>query len=52
MVLRLPEYMVRALLGRLQEGELLRLERFGDLDQVRFPQELTPSSVLERIYGG
>jgi hypothetical protein len=51
-VLRLPEYEVRALLERLQEGGLLRVERFGDLDQVRFSQELTQSLVLQRIYGG
>jgi hypothetical protein len=43
---------VRGLLERLQEGDLLRLERFGDLDQVRFAREITPSLVLERIYGG
>ena len=50
-VLNLPEYQVRTFIERLQEDRLVGVERFGDLDQVRFPQELTLSLALQRIYG-
>jgi hypothetical protein len=50
-VLSLPEYMLRDLLNRLHDSGLVRWEQFGDLDQVRFPEELTLTAVLYRIYG-
>ena len=50
-VLSLPEYMLRDLLNRLHDSGLVRWEQFGDLDQVRFPQNLPLAAVLYRIYG-
>jgi hypothetical protein len=50
-VLNLPEYMFRDLLNRLHDSGLVRWEQFGDLDQVRFSEELTLAEVLYRIYG-
>ncbi len=50
-VLNLPEYMFRDLLNRLHDSGLVRWEQFGDLDQVRFSEELTLTEVLYRIYG-
>jgi len=39
------------LLNRLHDSGLVRWEQFGDLDQVRFSEELTHTEVLYRIYG-
>lgn len=50
-VLNLPEYMFRDLLNRLHDSGLVRWEQFGDLDQVRFAEDLTLAGVLDRIYG-
>ena len=50
-VLRLSEYMLRDLLNRLHDSGLVRWEQFGDLNQMRFPEELTLTAVLDRIYG-
>jgi len=50
-VLNLPEYMLRDLLNRLHDSGLVRWEQFGDLDQVRFSQDLRLTTVLYRIYG-
>jgi hypothetical protein len=50
-VLNLPEYIFRDLLNRLHDSGLVRWEQFGDLDQVRFSEDLTLSRVLYRIYG-
>jgi len=50
-VLSLPEYMLRDLLNRLHDSGLVRWEQFGDLDQVRFPEGLTLTAVLDQIYG-
>jgi len=49
-VLNLPKYKVRSLLNRLHDNGLIRLERFGDLDQLRFPDGLTKEKVLGKIY--
>lgn len=49
--LHLPEYVVRGLLNRLHDAGLVRLEQFGDLDQVRFSSDLSPIEVLDRLYG-
>lgn len=51
MVLNLPEYMFRDLLNRLHDSGLVRWEQFGDLDQVRFSEDLTLTGALDRIYG-
>lgn len=50
-VLNLPEYMFRDLLNRLHDSGLVRWEQFGDLDQVRFSEELTLTEVFYRSYG-
>lgn len=51
MVLNLPEFVFRDLLNRLHDSGLVRWEKFGDLDQVRFSENLTLTVVLDRIYG-
>ena len=51
-VLNIPEYQVRAILEELHTSGHLRLEQFGNLDQVRFPETLTQESVLTLLYGG
>lgn len=51
-VFNLPEYQVRALLSESHTNGLIRLEQFANLDQVRFPDTLTLSSVLALIYKG
>lgn len=51
MVLNLPEYVFRDLLNRLHDSGLVRWEQFGDLDQVRFSENMTLTEVLYRIYG-
>jgi len=50
-VLCLAEYSVRSLLDRLHDAGLVRMEQFGDLDQVRFASHLSQSDVLDRMYG-
>ena len=50
-VLSLTEFMLRDLLNQLHDSGLVRWEQFGDLDQVRFSETLTLTSVLYRIYG-
>jgi hypothetical protein len=50
MVLNLPESIIRSLLNQLHDTGLVRLEQFGDLDQVRFQENLTKEKVLQRIY--
>lgn len=50
MVLNLPESTIRSLLSQLHDTGLIRLEQFGDLDQVRFQENLTKENVLQRIY--
>ncbi len=51
-VLLLSEYQVRAKLGDLHNAGMIRLEQLANLDQVRFPADLTPEFVLQKIYGG
>lgn len=50
LVLNLPESTIRSLLNQLHDTGLIRLEQFGDLDQVRFQENLTKQKVLQRIY--
>ena len=48
----LPESTVRDLLGTLHDMGLLRIESFGDLEQIRFADGVTKADVLKKIYGG
>lgn len=50
LVLNIPEYQVRALLEKLHDTDVIRLEQLGDLDQVRFSDGLNEEEVLRRIY--
>lgn len=52
MVFNMPEYRVRELLENIHESDLMRVEKFGNLDQVRFYPTLSQGRILERIYGG
>lgn len=51
-VFNFPEYQVRMLLSEAHTHELIRLEQFANLDQVRFSETLSLTEVLARIYGG
>jgi len=51
-VFNLPEYQVRNLLDELHSNGLIRLEKFANLDQIRFSDSTTQQSVLSQIYGG
>ncbi len=50
-VLNLPEYQVRTILGDLHGANLIRLEQFANLDQVRLSDSVTQEHILGRIYG-
>jgi hypothetical protein len=50
LVFNLPEYKIRQDLENLHNSELIRLEIFGNLDQVRFSDSLSQEFVLNRIY--
>jgi hypothetical protein len=50
LVLNLEEYQVRLLIEYLQFKGILRLEQFGNLDQVRISASLTKEAILNRIY--
>lgn len=51
-VLNLPEFQVRSLLEESHGNGFLRLERFANLDQVRFADAATAESLLNEIYTG
>lgn len=51
-VFNIPEYQVRNILEELHLSGHIRLEQFGNLDQVRFSETLTQSSVADRLLGG
>lgn len=51
-VLNIPEYQIRSMLSDLHSAELVRLEQFANLDQVRIPDTTTQETVLSRIYEG
>lgn len=51
-VLNIPEYQVRLILGLLHNSNVVRLEQFANLDQVRFPETITQASVFSLLYGG
>lgn len=50
-VLYLPKYKVRNVLTELNNRTLLRLEQFGNLDQVRFSDSNSQENILGLIYG-
>ena len=50
-VLFLDDYNVQKLLSKLHDLSLIRIENFGDLDQIRFAEEATKEVVLNKIYG-
>jgi len=50
-VLFLSEFKTNDLLSKLHDIKLIRLETFGDLDQIRFAEGLTKYKVLHKIYG-
>ena len=51
-VFNLPEYQVRQLLDELHNNGFLRIEKFGNLDQVRLSDTITQQDVLTKIYRG
>lgn len=51
-VFHLEEYEVMDKLNTLNSKQLISIERFGDLNQVRFPASLIKEKVLNEIYGG
>lgn len=50
-VFNIPEFQLRMILGDLHGLNFIRLEQFGNLDQVRFRESTNERSVLENIYG-
>ena len=50
-VLLLPEYITAELLMRLHDMRLIGIETFGDLDQIRFRENINKAWVLNEIYG-
>jgi len=50
-VFNIPDYQVRNILGDLHNSEYIRMEKFGNLDQVRFLDTVTQPSVLSIIQG-
>lgn len=51
-VLNLAEYQVRSILNNLHDSGLIRLEQFGNLDQVRLSDTISQDHVLSLLYGG
>lgn len=51
-VFNFPEYHVRQLLEELHSNGLIRLEKFANLDQVRFSETITQKIALTKIYRG
>ena len=50
-VFHLNELQVNDILNRLHSKQLIGLEKFGDLNQIRLPNHLTKDLVLQEIYG-
>lgn len=50
-VMFVSEYRVRNILSKLHDHNLIRLELFGDLDQISINNSITKVSVLDLIYG-
>ncbi len=51
-VFNIPEYQVRNIFGDLHNSGYVRMEQFANLDQVRFSETMTQSSVLTLLYEG
>jgi len=51
-ILLLEDFQVYELLNKLADQDLVSLETFGDLDQIRFNNSVTKESILNKIYGG
>ena len=51
LLLFLPEYKVNELLNKLHDKNLIRIETFGDLEQIRFAEGVTKDYALKKIYG-
>ncbi|MCB0370546.1 MAG: DUF4007 family protein [Ignavibacteriales bacterium] len=49
-VFHLDRYKVNDLLNKLHSQQLISLENFGDLDQVRFNQNIDKNILLKKIY--
>jgi len=52
LVFNLPENKVRDILENLHNIDLIHVEKFANLDQVRFTNSLSQASILERVYKG
>ena len=50
-VLHLNDSKVNDLINKLHRKQLISLEKFGELNQIRFPNDLTKDMVLKEIYG-
>lgn len=50
-VLHMPEYQVKILLENLHNEDLIRMEQFANLDQIRIPNSTKMDGVLRMIYG-
>lgn len=50
-VFHLDEIQVKDILDKLHGKQVISQEKFGDLNQVRFPNHLTKDLVLKEIYG-
>lgn len=50
-VLNIPLKKIEELLDRAHDNGFIRLEKFGDLDQIRFDENLTKEMILKKIYG-
>lgn len=49
-IFHLSNYQVNEILNKLYSRQLIGIEKFGDLNQVRFPVNLTKESILKEIY--
>jgi len=49
-VFYLQKYKINGLLNKLHDMGLIRIEKFGDLNQIRFAEGLTKNSVIQKIY--
>jgi hypothetical protein len=50
LVFNIPEYQVRAFLNEAKEKEIVNIEQFGNLDQVRFSSKASQDEVLRMLY--
>ena len=50
-IFHLDDLLVNNILNQLHSMQLIGLEKFADLNQVRFPNDLTKEFLLKKIYG-